>query len=161
MSKTKIDFRGSEQQANIFGQYVETNIHGTLSEMSERLRRSDKAIVVIDALKDAIRCKKLQPLMICSDNCRMQGECYQDADMLYIRSKKLMTIVCEYCKDSYIPMDIVNKEELFGLLERLQILDVYEKDGKREKSRKLPEPKGNSLRYMYIKKSVLFSINEE
>ena len=50
---------------------------------------------------------------------------------------------------------IVNQNELISLLEKLGILDIRETDGKRERSRKLPNPKGNTRRYLYIKKGRL------
>src|SRR5699024_9454154 len=47
---------------------------------------------------------------------------------------------------------IYSDDELFMLLENLDVLEVEERNGKRNRSRKLPIQRGNALRYLYIKK---------
>lgn len=56
---------------------------------------------------------------------------------------------------------IYSDDELFMLLENLDVLEVEERNGRRNRSRKLPIQRGNALRYLYIKKERMQQLMEE
>lgn len=143
----------------MFCNMIDEIICKELAAMSVRIKRSDKANLTIEALAMALKNGRLLPLPLNSDNAKLKEECYEDMEILYIRTKELRKITYEYCHEFHEPFEIVNDSEIIGLLERLQVLSITYKNGK-EASRKLPIQKGNTLRYLYIKKGKLQEILE-
>lgn len=140
---------------------VEDSLLIEFSNMQSRIRRRDKATVVLTALKEAISSRSLKPTWLTDETCGLRLSCYEDETCIYIKSTLLKKIVSDYCRIYQEPCLIANKDELFGLLERVQVLDVQEKDKGREKGRKLPKQKGNTLRYMYLLKTQIDKILSE
>lgn len=147
----------NEYQSNDFCCEIEQLICNELLQMGDKLVKRDKATLVIEALLEELREYRLIPQKMTAESCRCQEMCYEDECIIYIRSKQLLQLTYEYCKRYHLQFEIVNEDEIIGLLERAQVLDIKERDGKRERSRKLPEPKGNTLRYLYLKKEKLLS----
>ena len=147
----------NEIQGDDFCRTIEQLIDNELLQMGEKMDKRDKSRVVIEALLEALREYRIIPQKMTPESCRCQEMCYEDENILYIRSKQLLQVAYEYSQRYHLQFQIVNEDEIIGLLERAQVLDIKELDGKRERSRKLPEPKGNTLRYLYLKKDKLLS----
>ena len=121
--------------------------------MEARFQASDKGLLAIQALGNALKSGKLSPLALTPESCQRQAESYQDDTYVYIKTNRLSRLIHEYCLANYIPDPIVNNEELFSLLERLKVLDILEGPNGRERSRKLPIQRGNAMRYLYLSKT--------
>lgn len=147
----------NEIQSDDFCRTIEQLIDNELLQMGEKMDKRDKATLVMEALIEALKEYRIMPQKMTPESCQCQEACYEDDYIIYIRSKQLLQATYEYCKRYHLQFGIVNEDEIIGLLERAQVLDIKETGGKRERSRKLPEPKGNNLRYLYLKKDKLFS----
>lgn len=134
---------------------VERMITKELFAMGSRLKNCDKGTLLLKAIEEMLQNTMLTFYSLSPENCANGETCYEDGSFYYIQSKILMQIAQNFCMKYNERDQIVNQNELISLLEKLGILDIRETDGKRERSRKLPNPKGNTRRYLYIKKGRL------
>jgi len=142
-----------ESECNAFMQTAESVVVNEILQMSRRVKSQDKATTVILALSEALIASRLTPVVLSAETASKRYECYVNEETLFIQTRLLKQIVNEYCKVYGLTCSIVNEEEVIGLLNRRQVLDVLEKDGSRICSRKLPIQHGNSLRYLYLKRT--------
>ena len=117
--------------------------------------------LLIDVLRDALEKGILVPQVLSPENCSRMYTVYENDNYLFIQTKELRRLIDGYCRSYGERIEIVNDDEIFGLLERLGGLEILEKsDGKRERSRKLPNPKGNTKRYLYIRKEAISKVED-
>lgn len=151
----------SQGDAMRFSQEVDGILTCEISDMERRIIRRDKATLLLDILRDALEKGTLIPQVASPENYARQYVAYEDDKYLFIQTKELRRLADEYCKVYREHIEIVNDDEIFGLLERLSALEILERpDGKRERARKLPNPRGNNKRYLYIRKEVLNRIED-
>lgn len=148
-------------QAQEFVQDTRCKISAELNDLAVRLKRMDKGILVIQALVDAMKRMKLVPVWLSDDTAVQECDVYEDSRYLYIRCRELRKIANEYCGQYQEAVNIVNEDELLGLLEKYNALEIYQGGRKRERSRKLPIQHGNHGRYLWIKKGVLQEFNQQ
>ncbi len=153
-------FWDAEDQKN-FVHYVQEVVSQELFSMGRRLKNYDKSTLLLRAIEDMLRNATLTIYSLTSENCANGESCYEDGSFYYIQAKVLMQKAKSFCAKYNERDQIVNENELISLLEKTGILDIREKDGKRERSRKLPTPKGNTKRYLYIKKGKLSELLEQ
>ena len=147
-------FWGREEQERFIID-IEGLIVQELFLMGSRLKNHDKGTLVLKVIEDMVRNERLPIYSLNPENSANGEYCYEDTNFFYIQTKILMQAAQSFCVKFNERDQIVNENELIGLLEKLEILDIKESNGKRERSRKLPAPKGNAKRYLYIKKSKL------
>lgn len=129
--------------------------------MGNRLKNYDKGTLVLKIFDEITRNISVTFYPITPETCENRESCYEDENFYYIQTKKLIQESQNFCTKYNEREQIINEGELIGLLEKLDVLDIYEKDGKRERSRKLPTPKGNTKRYLYINKNKLADLLEK
>ena len=134
--------------------YIEKSLISEFQIMQRKITKRDKAYVVVEALKEYVT--RVCPLFLTAETCMKKCDCYEDEKIIYIRSQALRKIVNEYCKLYGETCQIINDDELYGLLERIQVLDIADKGKSRERGRKLPTQRGNHYRYIYILKDMIF-----
>lgn len=150
-----------EEEQRGFMIYIEGMISQELFSMGSRLKNYDKGTLLLKVIEDMVRNVKFTIYSLTPENCANGESCYEDERFYYIQAKILMQAAQNFCVKFNEREQIVNESELFGLLERLEILDIRDSCGKRERSRKLPAPKGNTKRYLYIKKGKLKELLEK
>lgn len=137
-----------------FIQHVRQVVVVDLRAMEGKIKSRDKGRLVLDALVYALSHKKLQPMKLTGETSGNRHEAYEDEEYLFVQTKELRRIVAEYSATYNDQRTIVNDDELCMELERKGVLDIRVKnDGTRERSRKLPIQRGNTLRYLWIKKA--------
>ena len=150
-----------KQESDNFIKLVEQIVTNELYSMALRIKSHDKGRVMIMALNDALISGKLSPVVLTSETAPKRFECYQNEEILFIQTRRLSQVVNQYCKEFGQSCEIINEDEAISLLQRLQVLEVAEQNGKRISSRKLPVQRGNALRYLYINKEKFMNICEE
>ena len=148
----------SLEDKELFLLKVENALLTEIANMEIRIKKRDKAFVIVSALREALSSGWLKPAYLNNDTCGLRLDCYEDEDFIYIRSSWLKKVVYDYCKAFHEHCEITSTDELTGLLERVQVLDVLETAKGRENARKLPKQKGNTLRYLYLKKDKMTQI---
>ncbi|MCI9216625.1 hypothetical protein AALA78_13030 [Lachnospiraceae bacterium 42-17] len=150
-----------EEEAASFIKSVDEILTCEISNMEMRIMYRDKATLLIDVLRDALEKGILVPQVLSPENCSRMYTVYENDNYLFIQTKELRRLIDGYCRSYGERIEIVNDDEIFGLLERLGALEILEKsDGKRERSRKLPNPKGNTKRYLYIRKEAISKVED-
>lgn len=145
-----------EKAGAAFIHNIKKIILGDLHLMEEKVRLRDKGKLIIDALLFAVDCRKICPIELTKESCTQRAAAYEDEKFIYIQTRELRRLVSEYVNTYKDNRDIVNDDELCSELEKKKLLDILiKKDGSRERARKLPLQRGNTLRYLYIKKSAL------
>ena len=144
---------GEDQKRFIL--YIEEMVSQELFSMGKRLKSYDKGTLLLKVIEDMMRNVRLTIYSLTPENCANGESCYEDERFFYIQAKILMQAAQNFCMKFSERDQIVNENELISLLEKLEILDIHEINGKRERSRKLPTPRGNTRRYLYIKKAKL------
>lgn len=157
---TERGFWDEEDQKN-FVRYVQEMISQELFSMGGRLKNYDKGTLLLKIIEDMLRNATLTIYSLTSENCANGESCYEDGNFYYIQAKTLMQTAQGFCAKYNERDQIVNENELISLLEKTEILEIREKNGKRERSRKLPTPKGNTKRYLYIKKNKLSELLDQ
>lgn len=147
-------FWDEEDQKN-FVCYIQEIVSQELFSMGIRLKKYDKSTLLLKVIEDMMRNATLTIYSLTSANCANGESCYEDEIFYYIQTKTLMQTAQNFCTRYNERDQIVNENELISLLEKTGLLDIRETNGKRERSRKLPTPKGNTKRYLYIKKGKL------
>lgn len=146
----------NNQQSEGFCQTVSNIISEQLCVMGSKMNRSDKCIVIVDALIEGMQSGEIVPIQLTRESCQLCADCYTDDAFYYIRSGCLLSAIKSYAMNIGEKIIINSTDELATILERQGMLDVKTlANGRPEKSRKLPEQRGNNLRYLYIKKSEL------
>lgn len=148
------DFWTSEESA-AFVRECDCVTISVLRNMEEKIKKADKGTLTLHALMEAIETKKIEPIGLNEETCKIKAVSYEDETRIFIQAKLLKKLVEEYCSFYKIEMFFISEDEIISALARLEVLDVYEKNGKRERARKLPIQHGNHLRYLYIIKEKL------
>ena len=144
-----------------FTQHVRQVVVVDLRAMEEKIGLRDKGRLILDALAYALSHKKLQPVKLTGETSGKRYEVYEDDVHLFVQTKELRRVVSEYGAVYNDQRTIVNDDELCMELERKGVLDIRVKnDGTRERSRKLPIQRGNTLRYLWIKKAKIDPVEE-
>lgn len=151
-------YRTKFENDNFLQEVVDTMCFA-FTTMGKDLAKRDKHNFVIWSLEEALRKRVLVPMALTPENCCGRYDCYEDEEILYLRSQTLLQILGEYCKKYHELEGVTGTDELIGILERHDLIVINTKsDGKA--SRKLPQPKGNTLRYLYIRKNQLKKLEE-
>ena len=153
-------FWNREEQRG-FLQTVQSGLEIELDIMEERFRQRDKATQVLRVFKEALESNLVSPVQLNRDSCGRGEELYEDDKCYYVTTKYLRTIVKQYGASYSDTQRVINNEDLIAVLDRKEALEVIEKDGKRIRSRKLPIQRGNTKRYLYVKKEILEHLEEE
>lgn len=153
-------FWNREDQSG-FLQVVQTGLEIELEIMEERFRQRDKATQVLRVFKEALESNQITPVQLNRDSCGRGEELYGDDKYYYVTTKYLRSIVKQYGSAYSDVQRVINNDDLIAVLDRKEALDVIEKDGKRMRSRKLPIQRGNTKRYLYLKKESLEHLDEE
>lgn len=147
-----------ENDCSLFSMRIESLLCNEFAVMADRLKQSDKAIIALNALQEALMHKRLKPTQLNEQSGSLRNDCYEDDNFIFIRTRALLILVNNYCREGFNAVDISNENELICLLERLKALDIkYTPSGRKEAARKLPRPKGNTLRYLFIRKKIIFA----
>ena len=140
---------------------AEMIVKGELQIMENRARRRDKADLVVEAFVDAIKKGFVKAVQLNRITSRERCDVYEDEKHYFVRARTLRCLVNQYSLTNQENVEIVNDDELIGLLERIRVLEVYERqDGTVSRSRKLPIQTGNALCYLYLKKEALRKAEE-
>ena len=150
----------SEVECQNFCTEVEKAVVLELGIMEDRLKRQDKALMVLNILKTAIDREKVSAVWLNADTCKEQKLLYEDENFYYIATVYLRQIVESQVRDMPDMPPVINNEEMISLLERKGAIDVKDEKGKRIRSRKLPIQRGNAKRYLYIKKDIFNNLEE-
>lgn len=119
-----------ENEAKEYLERIEKILLSELKVMEHRIRRRDKGTLVIDAITEALNNHQIVPVTLNSESCARKEPFYEDAEFYYFRAKDLRMLVNAYCQTYQERNEIINEEELIGVLEKQQVLDIIEKDGK-------------------------------
>lgn len=139
-----------------FIQNVQGIIIGDLLMMEEKVRLRDKGILILDALLYAVDHHIIKPVELTKETCSQKLTVYENDEFYFIQIRELRRLVSEYVSTYRENREIVNDDELCSELEKKDAIEIYiKKDGSRERARKLPVQRGNTLRYLYIKKAAL------
>lgn len=144
-----------------FLRVVQTGLEIELDIMEERFRQRDKATQVLRVFKEALDSNQITPVQLNRDSCGRGEELYEDSRCYYVTTKFLRMLVKQFGSAYSDTQRIINNEDLIAVLDRKEALEVIEKDGKRIRSRKLPIQRGNTKRYLYLKKASLEHLDEE
>lgn len=153
-------FWNSEDQGR-FLQDVQIGLEIELDIMEERFRQRDKATQVLRVFKEALDSNQIMPVQLNRDSCGRGEELYEDNRCYYVTTRFLRMVIKQYGTAYSDTQRIINNEDLIAVLDRKEALEVLEKDGKRIRSRKLPIQRGNTKRYLYLKKASLEQLDEE
>ena len=145
----------SSEDSAIFIQNCDCTVISILKKMEKRLKKSDKGIFVANALLEAIDIGILCVTQLNEETCQKKALAYEDSTRFFVQTKVIKKIAEDYCSTYKINTQFVNDEEIITSLERLEIIETIEKNGSKERSRKLPMQHGNHLRYLYLNKKKL------
>lgn len=140
------------ENASIFEKTVKGYLLETLYANEDNMSRRDKGRLVLEVLEMAVESGQIVPVELNEKSCSQRHDCYEDDKYIYIRFQLLKQLADRHLSMLNKASGIYSDDELFMLLENLDVLDVEERSGKRNRSRKLPIQRGNALRYLYIKK---------
>lgn len=128
-----------------------------LKRMENRAIQKDKSTLAIQAFEEAIDKAAIAIAELTPESAGHKFPFYQNETYYFVRVNEMRQLANNYSYVNRENLEIVNGDELIALLERRGILDISSKG---ERSRKLPHTKGNGLRYLWMKKSVLQSYRE-
>ncbi len=149
-----------DMQCQEFLADVQKKMTLALNDLGIKIRGKDKGIMMMQALIEALKSSKLNPVQLNAETAARKSDIYEDSIYLYIRSRELRRITNVYARFYGIRITIIDEDEVLGLLERLGLIEIYENGTKRERSRKLPIQKENHLRYLWIKKEALWQYEQ-
>lgn len=121
--------------------------------MEEKANQRDKTDVVKRALQDAFLHGKIEMYQLTPENASLNAEAYEDDTKVYARSQYVKNIVNNFCVANSEIFRVGDIAEIIDLLEKAELLDIAITKSRKERSRKLPFQKENTLRYLHIKKS--------
>ena len=139
-----------EIEAKYFLEEVESIVVKELDEMEQRLRQYDKGLVVLEAIGDALETGKLQPLEDTPNNCKLKKACYINEHFIFLQLRLLHNIVYDYVHENHMNVHFQSKEEILQLLLQRKVIESRDYGGITENVHKLPQPKGNTKRYLHI-----------
>lgn len=140
---------------------IQRIIVSDLRLMEQKIRLRDKGQLIVDALLYAIDNHTLQPVELTKETCSQRLPVYENSKFYFIQTRELRRVVSEYINLYRENREVVNDDELCSELEKKGVIDIsIKKDGTRERARKLPIQRGNTLRYLFIKKSALTELEE-
>ena len=152
----------SKEVGGDFVRSVKSIILADLRAMEEKVRLRDKGKLILDALLYAIDHHIIKSVELTKDTCSQRLAVYENDDFYFIQIRELRRLVSEYVSVYRENREVVNDDELCSELEKKDAIEIsIKKDGSRERARKLPVQRGNTLRYLYIKKAVLKEANED
>ncbi len=151
----------SNEQSSVFLGEVEKMLVAELYEMGRTAQKKDKAQIVIKAFIETFFVSQIKVMELSEENCAQRYDIYEDKNVLYIRVACARRIVNEYCYRNNEQMNVTTDDELIDIFERLGVLDIKGEGRERERSRKLPMQRGNTLRYLYLNKCILWNLQEE
>lgn len=144
-----------------FIQNIQRIIVSDLRLMEQKIRLRDKGQLIVDALLYAIDNHTLQPVELTKETCSQRLPVYENGKFYFIQTRELRRVVSGYIDLYRENREVVNDDELCSELEKKGVIDIsIKKDGTRERARKLPIQRGNTLRYLYIKKFALTELEE-
>ena len=145
-----------------FQNYVKTAIEEEIFAMQAYIRKVDKGIWILRALDEMLKRGQLQAKELNEDTCVLRCEIYDSKEILYVKASSLFVAVKSCLLRTYSGIDLVSADEMISALERLEAIDIAVKaDGRRERSRKLPIQRGNTMRYLYIRKNKMIEALEK
>ncbi len=145
-----------ESEIQTFLGDVDIIVRGELLRMDARARKRDKGQFVIEAFLDALKRGTISPIQLNKTTSQEKNDLYENERLYFARANSLRCLTNQYALMHQEQIEIINDDELIGALERIKVLEVYErKDGSISRSRKLPIQSGNALCYLYLKKSAL------
>lgn len=149
-------------QCTSFQSYVKTAIEEEIFSMQAYIRKVDKGIWILRALDEMLKRGQFQAKELNEDTCVLRCEIYNSQDIFYVKASSLFVAVKSYLLRTYSGIDLVSADEMISALERLEAIDIAVKaDGRRERSRKLPIQRGNTIRYLYIRKNKMLEALEK
>lgn len=107
-------------------------------------------------LKECIQKGEVSAIQLTTETCGKRKDFYENENFYFATSGFLLDILSKFGRN----IRVSNVNELLALLERKGVLEIEEKDGKRYRARKLPIQRGNTRRYLYLKKSILNKIED-
>lgn len=140
------------ENASAFEKMVEEYLLEILYANEDNMSRRDKGRWVLEVLEMAVESGQIVPVELNERTSSQKQDCYEDGEYFYIRYQALKQLADRRLGMLNKFFGIYSDDELFMLLENLDVLEVEERNGKRNRSRKLPIQRGNALRYLYIKK---------
>lgn len=143
-------------EGNEFLHELEKTIRLELSSMEDMLDTRDKATRVMKLLKECIQKGEVSAIQLTTETCGKRKDFYENENFYFATSGFLLDILSKFGRN----IRVSNVNELLALLERKGVLEIEEKDGKRYRARKLPIQRGNTRRYLYLKKSILNKIED-
>lgn len=149
----------SAGEKEVFLEETEANVLRILRDLQDSICEKDKGRIILQALTEALELKQMIAAPLNENTCSQKNEVYENTDFYFVRCQTLRKLTDQYCRNYQRP-ELVSDDELFMLLENLQILDVEERDKKRVRSRKLPIQRGNTLRYLYLRKGKIKELSE-
>ena len=149
------------ENARAFEKIVEEYLLEILYANEDNMSRRDKGRLVLEVLEMAVESGQIVPVELNEKTCSQKHDCYEDNKYIYIRFQLLKQLADRHLGMLNKASGIYSDDELFMLLENLDVLEVDERNGRRNRSRKLPIQRGNALRYLYIKKERMQQLMEE
>lgn len=140
----------SKIQCQEFVSDAEKIVLEELEIMESRIQNVDKGLYALRIFNEYLNNGKIQAVSLNETTCKNRCRLYENEEFFFVQSEYLRMIVNEHSRNCGDRINIINNDEIIGHLERLKVLDILEKDGRSEKSRKLPIQRGNTLRYLYI-----------
>lgn len=151
----------TETEYQWFHSESEAILCNELRMMGKDVMARDKSAIVVKALTDALLTGKIVSMHLTRVTVTEKAECYNNDAYIFIRADYLKKKVNDYCRENYETCLIMSDNELFSLLEKLNLLEVLETEKGRERSRKLPIQTNNPWRYIYLKKAEINKLLEE
>lgn len=148
-------------QCQEFVSDVEKIVLDELENIERKIQNVDKGMYALKAITEYQNNGRIQAVWLSETSCINRYEFYENEKFFFIRAEYVRKIVNEYSRNCRDRIEILDSDEIISHLERLRVLDILEKSGKREKSRKLPIQRGNTLRYLYVKKTEVKNLLEE
>ncbi len=130
-------------------------------ENDRRLANTDMATVILQALEEAMQNfpEKVKDVeLLCKDD---DGMIYLDSEHIYVQQKSLYQFAKSYCNK----FDIEFVKDVNMIVEKLKeknLLDyLTNSKGHAECARKLKQSKGNTKRFLYLKRKVMEAVLEK
>lgn len=149
------------ENASAFEKMVDEYLLEILYANEDNMSRRDKGRWVLEVLEMAVESGQIVPVELNERTSSQKHDCYEDGEYFYIRYQALKQLADRRLGMLNKSFGIYSDDELFMLLENLDVLEVEERNGRRNRSRKLPIQRGNALRYLYIKKERMCQLMTE
>lgn len=151
----------NRENACDFERAVEKYLLGILYANQINMRMRDKGRQILEVLEIAVESGQIIPVELNERTSSQKYDCYEDENYIYIRFQVLKQFADRHLNMMNKTSGIYSDDELFMFLENLDVLEIEEHDGRRNRSRKLPIQRGNALRYIYIKKKKMHELMQQ